>query len=124
MVHVQQKLGVSERRACRVLTQPRSVQRHQSNKSGDEEALRRDIVRLASTYGRYGYRRITALLRAEGWVVNHKRVELIWREGVKVPQRQPKLSYDFVSRTSEWLLKSFNGKMRDEFLYREVWCTV
>ncbi|MFI5323929.1 MAG: IS3 family transposase [Thermodesulfobacteriota bacterium] len=91
VVHVQQKLGVSERRACKVLNQPRSVQRHQSNKSGDEQVLRGDIVRLASNYGRYGYRRITALLRAEGWVVNHKRVERIWREeGLRVPIKQPK----------------------------------
>jgi putative transposase len=90
-VHIQQKLGVSERRACRVLGQPRSVQRHQSNKSGEEQVLRGDIVRLAGKYGRYGYRRITALLRAEGWVVNHKRVERIWREeGLKVPSKQPK----------------------------------
>jgi transposase InsO family protein len=49
------------------------------------------MVELATTYGRYGYRRITALLRREGWRVNHKRVERIWRrEGLKVPQRQPK----------------------------------
>ena len=46
---------------------------------------------MASDYGRYGYRRITALLRREGWRVNHKRVERLWRrEGLKVPQRQPK----------------------------------
>ncbi|MCH8013565.1 MAG: IS3 family transposase [Candidatus Dadabacteria bacterium] len=91
VVHIQQKLGVSERRACRVLGQPRSVQRYQSNKSEEEEVLREDIVRLASTYGRYGYRRITALLRAEGWVVNPKHVERIWREeGLKVPAKQPK----------------------------------
>jgi putative transposase len=91
VVQIQQKLGISERRACKVLNQPRSVQRHQSNKSGEEEALRRDIVRLASVYGRYGYRRITALLRAEGWTVNHKRVERIWREeGLRVPLKQPK----------------------------------
>jgi len=91
VVHIQQKLGVSERRACRVLNQPRSVQRHQSKESGHEELIRRDIVRLASTYGRYGYRRITALLRAEGWKVNHKRVERIWREeGLRVPAKQPK----------------------------------
>jgi putative transposase len=90
-VHVRQKLGVSERRACRVLNQPRSVQRHQSNKSEEEEVLRADIIRLASTYGRYGYRRITALLRTEGWIVNHKRVERIWREeGLRVPLKQPK----------------------------------
>lgn len=91
MVHVQQKLGVSERRACRVLSQPRSVQRHKSSVSGEEAVLRRDMVRLASTYGRYGYRRITALLRTEGWVINHKRVERIWREeGLRVPLKQPK----------------------------------
>ncbi len=54
-------------------------------------ALRGDIGRLAGRYGRYGYRRVTALLRAEGWPVNHKRVERIWREeGLKVPSRQPK----------------------------------
>jgi len=68
------------------------VQRHQSNKSGEEEALRGDIVRLASTYGRYGYRRITALLRTEGWRVNHKRVEREYggRKGLRVPLKQPK----------------------------------
>jgi transposase InsO family protein len=49
------------------------------------------IVALAGEYGRYGYRRITAMLRAEGWRVNHKRVERIWRqEGLKVPAKQPK----------------------------------
>lgn len=49
------------------------------------------ITELACAYGRYGYRRITAMLREEGWKVNHKRVERIWREeGLKVPKRQPK----------------------------------
>lgn len=67
------------------------MQRYQSNKSQSEEVLRADIVRIASKYGRYGYRRITALLMVEGWVVNHKRVERIWREeGLKVPKKQPK----------------------------------
>ena len=57
----------------------------------DEDALTTDIIRLASQYGRYGYRRITALLRTEGWHVNVKRVQRIWRrEGLKVPQKQPK----------------------------------
>ena len=56
-----------------------------------EEALTAAIIRLASQYGRYGYRRITALLRTEGWHVNAKRVQRIWRrEGLKVPQKQPK----------------------------------
>jgi putative transposase len=49
------------------------------------------MVELASDYGRYGYRRVTALLRAEGWRMNHKRVERLWRqEGLKVPRKQPK----------------------------------
>lgn len=53
--------------------------------------MTKDIIRLAGQYGRYGYRRITALLRAEGWHVNAKRVQRIWRrEGLKVPQKQPK----------------------------------
>ena len=57
----------------------------------DEERLTAWIVDLAREYGRYGYRRITAMLRTEGWEVNHKRVERIWRgEGLKVPARQPK----------------------------------
>jgi transposase InsO family protein len=57
----------------------------------DEAALREEIIALAKLYGRYGYRRITALLQAAGWGVNHKRVERIWRqEGLKVPSRQPK----------------------------------
>ena len=59
----------------------------------DEEPLVARIVELASQYGRYGYRRITGLLRLEGWQVNHKRVERIWRrEGLKVPKKQPKRS--------------------------------
>ena len=49
------------------------------------------IIELASQYGRYGYRRITTMLKQEGWKVNHKRAERIWRsEGLKVPQKQPK----------------------------------
>ena len=57
----------------------------------DEERLKVDIIKLTSQYGRYGYRRITALLHQQGWRVNHKRVERIWRqEGLKVPKRQPK----------------------------------
>jgi len=91
--HVQDKLDVSERRACRVLGQPRSTQRRQAFVGDDEEALIERIIELALRYGRYGYRRITALLRREGWAVNHKRVERIWRqEGLKVPQKQPKRS--------------------------------
>lgn len=86
-----QKYGVSERRACGVLGQHRTSQRHIRIQGSHEITLTQDIIRLASKYGRYGYRRITALLKAEGWKVNHKRVERIWRaEGLKVPARQPK----------------------------------
>ena len=84
-------MHVSERRACRVLGQARSTQRRRAIIRDDEDALTDRVVQLASCYGRYGYRRITALLRHEGWKVNHKRVERIWRSaGLKVPQKQPK----------------------------------
>ena len=90
-MRVRQRLEASERHACRVLGQPRTTQRRVKRVRRDEAALRTDVVRLASRFGRYGYRRITNLLRIEGWQVNHKRVERIWRqEGLKVPKRQPK----------------------------------
>lgn len=74
-----------------MLNQPRSTQRHVFKNADDEERLKERIIKLAGQYGRYGYRRITALLQNEGWRVNHKRVERIWRqEGLKVPKKQPK----------------------------------
>ena len=82
---------MSERRACQVLDQSRSTQRRQPQVASDEPRLVRRIVELATQYGRYGYRRITALLQRERWCVNHKRVERLWRrEGLKIPKRQPK----------------------------------
>jgi putative transposase len=88
---VRDKLGVSERRACQVLNQARTTQRRQLSPPSDEERLTGEIIALASRYGRYGYRRITAMLQNSGWKVNHKRVERIWRkEGLKVPKKQPK----------------------------------
>jgi len=88
---VQDKLGVPERRACRVLEQPRATQRYRVVEGEYERKLTDQIVELAGQYGRYGYRRITAMLRRAGWNVNHKRVERIWRrEGLKVPKKQPK----------------------------------
>jgi transposase InsO family protein len=84
-------LGISERRACRAIQQPRSSQRYKPVVANDEGPLTQQIIKIAAKYGRYGYRRITALLQNEGWQVNHKRVERIWRcEGLKVPQKQPK----------------------------------
>ena len=86
-----QKLDVSERRACVVLGLNRTTQRYIPHKQNNEIELRKDIVKLAEKYGRYGYRRITVLLKAEGWIINHKRVERIWREeGLRVPQKQKK----------------------------------
>ena len=91
VVHVRQRLGASERKACRVLRQARSTQRRIPKRREDEEALRQDVVKVARRFGRYGYRMVTGMLRTEGWAVNHKRVERIWRqEGLKVPERQPK----------------------------------
>ncbi|MHB0670493.1 IS3 family transposase [Roseomonas mucosa] len=91
VAHVTAKLDVSERFACKVLDQHRSTQRKVPRAADDEAALTVAITDLARLYGRYGYRRITALLRTEGWACNHKRVERIWRrEGLKVPARQPK----------------------------------
>jgi len=82
---------VSERRACRALGQHRSTQRKAPATPDDEVALTADIIELARQYGRYGYRRITAMLRRAGRAVNKKRVERIWRrEGLKVPAKQPK----------------------------------
>lgn len=84
-------LPVSERRACRVVAQCRATQQYVPKRADDAEALRERIVGLAREYGRYGYRRLTALLHQEGWRVNHKRVERIWRrEGLKVPKKQPR----------------------------------
>jgi transposase InsO family protein len=80
-------------RAARLpyIGQARSTQRKSHLVRDDEAALGAAVIRLASAYGRYGYRRITALLRADDWRVNAKRVQRIWRrEGLKVPARQPK----------------------------------
>jgi len=88
---VRAELKVSERRACAVLRQHRSTQRKAPRGRADEAALTADVIALARTYGRYGYRRIAALLGQAGWSVNAKRVQRIWRrEGLKVPQKQPK----------------------------------
>jgi len=73
------------------LSQSRGSYRRPKHQKPGEQQLTEDIIRLATKYGRYGYKRITALLKAEGWYVNHKRVERIWRqEGLKVPSRHKK----------------------------------
>ena len=74
-----------------MLGQARKTQRRTPCVTDEEEQLRVRIIELATKYGRYGYRRITAMLNQDRWMVNHKRVERIWRqEGLKVPQKQPK----------------------------------
>jgi putative transposase len=111
---VQKEFDVSEKRACRVIGQPRSTQRYNKRPVDDEELLTNRIVELASEYGRYGYRRITAMLRNDGWLVNHKRVERIWkREGLKVPQKQPK-------RGRLWLNDGSIVRLKPEFT-KHVW---
>jgi putative transposase len=74
-----------------VLEQARNTQRRSHEVSLEESRLVTDITALATRYGRYGYRRITALLNERGWQVNHKRIERLWRdEGLKLPNKQPK----------------------------------
>ena len=80
---------MSERHACRLVGQWRTAQRYQPTQSEDEDRLTQSILALASKYGRFGYRRITALLKLAGWQVGKDRVQRIWRrEGLKVPQKQ------------------------------------
>ena len=89
MEHAQETYAVSERRACRVVRQWRGTQRYLPLRRTDEDLLTQSIVALAAKYGRYGYRRITVLLRDAGWAVGKDRVQRIWRrEGLKVPQKQ------------------------------------
>ena len=89
MEHVREEYRLSERHACRLLGQWRGTQRYEPMIRTDEAVLTRAIIALASEYGRYGYRRITALLREAGWPVGKDRVQCIWRrEGLKVPQKQ------------------------------------
>ena len=103
-------LHISERRACKVLEQTRATQRRNLSPPSDEKRLTKDIIALATRYGRYGYRRITALLNNEkGWRINHKRVERIWRkEGLKVPKKQPK-------RSRLWLNDGSCIRLRPEY---------
>jgi putative transposase len=91
MFHVMGYFDVSGRRICRALSQPRSTQRYLPRVRNGEALLTERMIELETKYGRYGYRRITALLQREDFQINHKRVERLWRrEGLKVPQKQPK----------------------------------
>jgi putative transposase len=77
--HVHSRLGHSQRRICRALGISRNSVRYEPQPRADESALTGSIVRLAGQYGRYGYRRVHALLQAQGWEVSHGRVARIWR---------------------------------------------
>jgi HTH-like domain len=70
---------VSERRACRVVGQHRSTQRYERLAPEYELRLVGRMNELAAAHPRYGYRRVWALLRSEGWSVNRKRIERLWR---------------------------------------------
>ena len=88
--HLQQTFGAGQRRACRVVEQPRSTQRYERKRAVIDCALTADILRLAGSEPRAGYRTVTRLLRREGWEVNPKRVHRIWKqEGLKVPAKRP-----------------------------------
>jgi putative transposase len=87
--HVQKKFGLSERRACRAIGQPRSTQRYVGHKPEKDLPLLERMAALSRENPRYGYRRVWALLKREGWAVNRKRVQRLWREAdLKVPAKK------------------------------------
>ncbi len=108
-------LTVSERRACEVLGQPRATQRFEPKERDEEKTLVKDILEVVKLHPRYGYRRVTVLLRRQGWQLNPKRVYRLWRrEGLKVPTRRRKWRH---------LGSSKNGilQRRAEHI-NQVWC--
>jgi putative transposase len=98
--HIIDVLHISERRACRALGQHRSTQRKVPRGRDDEEALTADRVALAEQYGRYGYRKISALLKAAGWLVNDKRVE----RDPNYASGPPRGGQSFCPESSEYLI--------------------
>lgn len=114
-VKLQEEFAVSERRACRVVDQPRASQRYQAQPRTDEAALLKRMLELVRVHPRYGYRFITAKLRQEGWHVNPKRVYRLWRrEGLKVPKKK---------RKRRRLGRSENACHRRRAEHRDhVWC--
>ncbi len=85
------RLGLSERRACRFTGQNRSTQRYCPQAAPDDQALRKRLRKLSTDYPRWGYRRAHGHLLTEGWSLNRKRVQRIWREeGLRVPARAKK----------------------------------
>ena len=90
-MHVQKKFELSERRACQAVGQPRSTQRYVGRKAEGDRPLLERMGTLSEENPRYGYRRVWALLKREGWLANKKRIHRLWREeGLRVPQKQHK----------------------------------
>jgi putative transposase len=88
---LQDRLGVSERRACRYVGQHRSTQRHKPPVVGEDQALRGQLRKISRDRPRWGYRRAHQLLLDEGWEINRKRTQRLWREeGLRVPQKRRK----------------------------------
>lgn len=88
---LQARFEVSERRACRITGQHRSTQRRVPRRGRGDDVLRRALQAFARGHPRWGYRRAWATLREEGWVVNRKRVQRLWREeGLRVPEQRRK----------------------------------
>ena len=88
---LQDRLGISERRACRFVGQHRSTQRHQAPVARDDQALRSELRKISRKRPRWGYRRAHQLLLEQGWRLNRKRTQRLWREeGLRVPQRRRK----------------------------------
>jgi len=112
---LQQTFEISERRACRVVDQPRSTQRYESQPRDDEAALTRRMLELAKQRPRFGYRRIASLLRREQWQASDTRVYRLWRrEGLKVPKKR---------RKRRWLGASENGCQFRRANHKDhVWC--
>ena len=107
MRHLEEIFSVSERRACQAIDQPRSTQRYPVRQSEEEAKLAERLAELSKKYPRYGYRRITALLKEDGWHVNRKRVHrLWWLEGLKVPQKQRKRRAVGWEGNSRWRLSA------------------
>ncbi len=88
---LQDRLGLSERRACRIVGQHRSTHRREPRQVGDDAALRAQLRKISGERPRWGYRRAHALLLEDGWELNRKRVQRLWREeGLRVPRRRRK----------------------------------
>ena len=87
-----ERFGLSERRACQITGQHRSTQRHEPGRGGErDDALRERLRKLSAEHPRWGYRLAWGAVRDEGWAVNRKKIQRLWREeGLRVPQRKRK----------------------------------